>query len=137
VRLRVALLGSVGNPQYGRRFAPPPEVPVALVELTYDPEGLVRAGALFTLAEGGIDEPHVRAAMADRLHDEDDEARLQAAAGLALLGDPRGSDAFRQIAGTVEAGTPAALRVDEVSRRLATGGPSAPLRAATARGLTG
>ncbi|MDT4995352.1 MAG: hypothetical protein QOH97_5244 [Actinoplanes sp.] len=133
VRLRVALLGSVGNPQYGRRFAPPPEVPVALVELTYDPEGLVRAGALFTLAEGGMDEPHVRAAMADRLHDEDDEARLQAAAGLALLGDPRGSDVFGQIAGTVEAGTPAALRVDEVSRRLAHGGPAALLRAATAR----
>jgi len=119
VRLRVALLGSVGHPHRGGRFAPPPEVPVALVELTTDPEGLVRAGALFTLAEGGIDGPEIRQAMAARLSDENDEARLQAAAGLALLGDPRGISVFKQVATTVEADTQAWWRVDTVSRILA------------------
>ena len=120
VRLRVALLGSVGHPHRGGSFAPPPEVPVALVELTTDPEGLVRAGALFTLAEGGVDGPEVRQAMAERLTDEHDEARLQAAAGLALLGDPRGLAVFRQVATTVEADTQAWWRVDTVNRILET-----------------
>lgn len=119
VRLRVALLGSVGHPFLGERFAPPPEVPVALVELTYDPEGLVRAGALFTLAEGALDGPEVRRAMTARLTDENDEARLQAAAGLALLGDPSGLDAFAQIAATVATGTHAYWRVQAVQKVLA------------------
>ena len=119
VRLRVALLGSVGHPHRGGRFHPPPEVPVALVELTTDPEGLIRAGALFTLAEGGVDGPEVRRAMAARLDDDNDEARLQAAAGLALLGDPRGLAAFHEIARTVAAGTEGWWRVDTVNRILA------------------
>jgi HEAT repeat protein len=94
-------------------------VPVALVELTYDPEGLVRAGALFTLAEGAVDGPEVRRAMTARLTDENDEARLQAAAGLALLGDPSGLDAFAQIAATVATGTHAYWRVQAVQKVLA------------------
>lgn len=119
VRLRVAMLGGVGRLHRGGSFAPPPEVPVALVELTRDPEGLVRAGALFTLTEGGFDGSEIRRAMADRLEDEDGEARLQAAAGLALLGDPRGLAAFRQVATTVEADSEAWWRVDTVNRILA------------------
>ena len=123
VRLRVALLGSVGHPHRGARFAPPPEVPAALVELTTDPEGLVRAGALFTLTEGGVDGPEVRRAMAARLSDENEEARLQAAAGLALLGDPRGLETFRAVAGTVRADTESWWRVDMVNRLLAAQAP--------------
>jgi len=57
--------------------------------------------------------------MADRLTDDNDEARLQAAAGLALLGDPRGLEAFRAVAGTVAAGTEGWWRVDTVNRLLA------------------
>ena len=119
VRLRVALLGSVGHPHRGVPFAPPPEVPVALVELTTDPEGLVRAGALFTLTEGSVDGPEVRRAMAERLADDNEEARLQAAAGLALLGDPRGLAAFRAVANAVRADTEGWWRVDQVNRLLA------------------
>jgi hypothetical protein len=119
VRLRVALLGSVGHPHLGGQFAPPPEVPVALVELTTDPEGLVRAAALFSLTEGAVDGPEVRAAMAARLGDTDDEARLQAAAGLALLGDPPGLRVFQEIAAGAEPGSPAHWRVAAIEQVLA------------------
>jgi hypothetical protein len=118
VRLRVAMLGSVGHPHRGGQFNPPPDVPAALLELTTDPEGLIRAGAMFSLSEGGLDGPEIRAAMTDRLTDPDSEARLQAAAGLALLGDPRGVEAFRQVAATVPVDGQGWWRVDSVSRIL-------------------
>ena len=67
-----------------------------LIELSCDSETCVRDWATFAL--GTIqdwDEPALREALFERLHDEDDEVRAEAMSGLAKRGDRRVVDIVR------------------------------------------
>ncbi|MGI8882000.1 MAG: HEAT repeat domain-containing protein [Jatrophihabitans sp.] len=61
----------------------------ALVELSADPSPRVRDWACFGLGLQGPDGPAIRAALAARLADPDDDARCEALLALAELGDAR------------------------------------------------
>ncbi|KKK04949.1 HEAT repeat domain-containing protein [Micromonospora sp. HK10] len=107
IRRRVAgeLSAAIGElPQTAPRpdpplipFATPPDVVGTLIELASDVDDRTRANALLTLAESGIDTQEVRDLMVARLTDEYQDARVEAAVGLALRDDPQGVDALRQM----------------------------------------
>lgn len=107
IRARVAgeLVNAIGEPpQAGHRpdltfipFDTPPEVLATLIHLASDVDADVRANALLTVAESGIDTPTVREVLTAHLTDDHRSARLNAAAGLALREDQRGLDVLRQV----------------------------------------
>lgn len=129
IRRRVAgeLVVAIGEPpQAAYRpdpplipFDTPPSVVATLIELASDVDGRTRANALGTLAESGIDTPAVRNLMTAHLTDDYPDARLEAAAGLALRQDPHGLKVLRQIGAGAGYETPVGQRVDTVSRILA------------------
>jgi HEAT repeat protein len=60
-----------------------------VVELTQDPESLVRDWATFALASSEKDTPEIRSVLLYRTRDEDDDTRDEAMRGLAARGDAR------------------------------------------------
>ncbi|MFJ6478872.1 hypothetical protein ACIQK6_01825 [Streptomyces sp. NPDC091682] len=73
------------------------EVLAALTRLADDPEPTTRTNALSKLATSALDTPELRAVFAAHLADPDFDARLKAAAGLALRDDERGAAALDRI----------------------------------------
>ncbi|MEU8330496.1 hypothetical protein [Micromonospora sp. NPDC048839] len=78
-------------------FDTPPGVVATLIRLAADHDGGVRAGALLSLSESGLDTPAVRDLLTAHLTDDHLRARLHAAVGLALREDPHGLDALHEI----------------------------------------
>lgn len=74
--------------------AQPQEALAALVHLAGDPLPVTRANALSKLVMVDADTPELRAVFTAHLTDPHFEARLEAAAGLALRGDERGHAAL-------------------------------------------
>jgi hypothetical protein len=127
IRRRVAaeLIRATGEALQGRNYpgtftpsATPRDVVSVLVELADDTDGPTRTAALRTLADSGIDNPQIRGAMAAHLNDDHPDARLEAAAGLALRDDPGGRDAILQISADTENESPTWWRIDSVKRIL-------------------
>ncbi|MGR4878141.1 hypothetical protein ACIPUC_01730 [Streptomyces sp. LARHCF249] len=74
-----------------------PEVLAALVRLAADPVPDTRASALYAFTMSPVDTPELRAVMAAHLTDSHFDARIEAAAGLALRGDERGLPVLDEI----------------------------------------
>lgn len=94
VRRRVA--GNLGLREAGG-VAEDPEVLDTLVGLAADPDPQVRAAVLHTFTWSPVDTPGLRAALAAQLTHPHLEARIAAAAGLALRGDGRGRVVLEEI----------------------------------------
>jgi methionyl-tRNA formyltransferase len=98
-----------------------PDAVDALISLSSDADPHVRDWATFalgTLAE--LDTPELREALAARLHDDDEDTRLEAIHGLALRGDERARDpALDVLASTDPDGVYRNLLRSETASRLA------------------
>ncbi|MGW2255526.1 HEAT repeat domain-containing protein [Kitasatospora sp. NPDC001660] len=69
----------------------------ALIHLADDPVPVTRTNAIYKLAASAVDTPELRAVFATHLADPSFDARLEAAAGLALRDDERGQAALDKI----------------------------------------
>ncbi|GAA3777438.1 HEAT repeat domain-containing protein [Micromonospora maritima] len=95
------------------------DVVAALIVLASDGDGPTRANALLALAESDVDTAQVRDLLTARLADDDQDARFQAAVGLALRADPEGGRALRRIGAGAGDDIRLAERVHWAQRRLA------------------
>ncbi|MFI7602297.1 HEAT repeat domain-containing protein [Actinoplanes sp. NPDC049681] len=125
IRRRVAgeLDRAIGSSS--RYSADPPVAPdvaddvvAALLDLAEDPDATVRAAALRTLGDSEIGLPQVHEALAAHVDDDHRDARFQAAAGLALRGDPAALAALRRMAADSGYETSEWWACDLVERRL-------------------
>ncbi len=92
----------------------------ALIELSGDGEGDVRDWATFALGTlAAQDTPPLRDALAARLEDPDETTRLEAAHGLVMRGDPRGTGPARELlarSGGVDSVWARHLRIETAER---------------------
>lgn len=90
-----------------------------LVELTADPDPLVRDWSCFGLHQSGRDTPEMRHALLARVGDDDAVTRAEALRALAVLGDPRAVEpllaALDETGADDEAGQAADLRDEAVT----------------------
>ncbi|MCU7724925.1 hypothetical protein ODJ79_14455 [Actinoplanes sp. KI2] len=98
---------------------PDPDAVITLLELAGDPDGQVRAGALYSLVESGVRTAQVLAAYAANRHDDRITVLVQALAGLALHGDDEALARLQELrwyAGPDKWNV--SSRADDITRRL-------------------
>ncbi|MGA5821507.1 HEAT repeat domain-containing protein [Kitasatospora sp. NPDC094028] len=74
-----------------------PEALAVLLRLADDPAPVTRTSALHALTRSAVDNPALRGVLAAHLTDPDFDARLEAAAALALRGDERGTPVIEEV----------------------------------------
>ncbi|MFE3107560.1 HEAT repeat domain-containing protein [Kitasatospora indigofera] len=95
------------------------EAVAALMRLTDDPVPVTRTNALDTLATSAVDTPELRAVFTAHLADPYFDARLEAAAGLALRDDERGLTALAEIrSGVRNSHSPGRGRLSDIDHML-------------------
>lgn len=95
------------------------EVLAALMRLAADPVPETRATALYNFTSSTVDTPELRAVMAAHLTDPHFDARIEAAAGLALRGDERGLAVLDEIrSGIKSRHSPGAGRLADIRHML-------------------
>ncbi|MFG1842477.1 HEAT repeat domain-containing protein [Micromonospora sp. NPDC049175] len=99
-------------------FDTPPGVVAALIHFAADRDGHVRATALLSLAESGLDTPAVLALLTAHLTDDYLYARLNAAIGLAIREDQHGLEVLRETGSEMSPTDGRRWRVDEVEKIL-------------------
>ncbi|MEK2493979.1 ankyrin repeat domain-containing protein [Kitasatospora purpeofusca] len=96
-----------------------PDVLAALMRLATDPVPETRTTALHKFTLSAVDTPELRAVMAAHLADSHFDARIEAAAGLALRGDERGLAALDAIrSGIKNHRSPGAGRLTDIRHML-------------------
>ncbi|WP_031071780.1 HEAT repeat domain-containing protein [Streptomyces sp. NRRL WC-3742] len=104
---------------------PHPEVLPTLTRLAADPDPEVRDAAAHALTRQPTDSPELREALAAALTDACPDARLEAAAALALRGDDRGPAVLEEIRSALTGPrSRTASRLDEIDRLLSARHPT-------------